>query len=406
MWVEFGEIKKHLLILLIYPIGIISVRISIYYNNNNPYFFLFIFFISHLLALIPLFIQKKIGKTSNKENNSEDDMATEQDNKNSKIVLKDLDFKVKNEITELSDELEAQNKRKKYLKLSFIAIIYFLTYTFFYYINFINPTTFYGNISMITEVFYFSLFNRIILGNKIYSHHFFSMILITISIIGVYILLIIKYIEDNPNWNPWYAIIFPTIFNFIAYLFFCFYLIKSKVYIEKYFISIYELICYLGLFCLIILLILEPISFFIPCNHPIICYEGHFAGIISGFKSISNIQEIILSLLSIIFLFMTCLGLWLTVKYLSPCHFLTSDSLITLELNIMVDFYNPNFTLMTNPLFYIFSVITIFGCLIYNEIIVIKICNLNYNTRNEIIKRNIIDFYNEDTDTDGRYSID
>ena len=62
MWVEFGEIKKHLLILLIYPIGIISVRISIYYNNNNPYFFLFIFFISHLLALIPLFIQKKLEK--------------------------------------------------------------------------------------------------------------------------------------------------------------------------------------------------------------------------------------------------------------------------------------------------------------------------------------------------------
>ena len=50
---------------------------------------------------------------------------------------------------------------------------------------------------------------------------------------------------------------------------------------------------------------------------------------------------------------MTCLGLWLTVKYLSPCHFLTSDSLITLELNIMIDCYNPNFTLMTNPLFYL-----------------------------------------------------
>ena len=49
---------------------------------------------------------------------------------------------------------------------------------------------------------------------------------------------------------------------------------------------------------------------------------------------------------------------------------------------------------MNNPLFYIFSIITIVGCLIYNEIIIIKICNLNYNTRNEIINRQISDFYN------------
>ena len=77
--------------------------------------------------------------------------------------------------------------------------------------------------------------------------------------------------------------IFPTILNFIVYFFFCFYLIKSKSYIDKYFISPYEIIIFLGIFCLILLLIFEPITFFIQCDNPVMCYEGHFAGIISGF---------------------------------------------------------------------------------------------------------------------------
>ena len=97
---------------------------------------------------------------------------------------------------------------------------------------------------------------------------------------------------------------------------------------------------------------------------------------------------------------MTCFGLWLTVKFLSPSHFLTSDSLITLGLNILIDYFNPNFILLNNPLFYILSFITIIGCLVYNEIIIIRICNLNYNTRKEIIKRQKEDINGNDNDND------
>ena len=88
---------------------------------------------------------------------------------------------------------------------------------------------------------------------------------------------------------------------------------------------------------------------------------------------------------------MTTIGLWLTVKILTPVHFLTSDSLITVELNILFDYYNDK-QLIDNPLFYIFSLITIFGCLVYNEILIINVCYLNYNTRKEIIKRQLKEF--------------
>ena len=51
MFIELGEFHHQLLILLIYPIGIILARI-LYRTYNNPYFSLFCFFISHYLVLI------------------------------------------------------------------------------------------------------------------------------------------------------------------------------------------------------------------------------------------------------------------------------------------------------------------------------------------------------------------
>ena len=48
--------------------------------------------------------------------------------------------------------------------------------------------------------------------------------------------------------------------------------------------------------------------------------------------------------------------------------------------------------LIKDPIFYILSFITIFGCLVYNEIIIINIGDLNYGTRKEIINRQSKDF--------------
>jgi hypothetical protein len=218
------------------------------------------------------------------------------------------------------------------------------------------------------------------------------MIIITISIISIYAILIINFIQKNDNWDAWKNFIFRTLLNFIAYCPFCFFLVKGKSYIEKYFVSLYELIVYLGLFCLCLLIIFEPISFHIPCNNEIMCFEGHIAGIISGIRQTEGIYGILFCLGISFCLFMTTLGLWLTVRDLSPCHFLTSDSIITVALNILFDCYNEEIVLLKNPLFYIFSFLTIFGCLLYNEIIAITCCKLNYNTKKEIIKRQSRDF--------------
>ena len=395
---EFGEIKGQLIFLLLYPIGIMLARFINLLYQNNPFFYLFLFYISHFLVFIPLFFFKLFGKIYNKEKKNNKNKINIEKEKELKIISEDSSFR--NELRQLSIEIETIKNRKKYFSLSLIGILYFLTYAFFYYINFITDTKFYGNISMVMELLYFSLLNRIILGNKLFAHHFLSILLITIGITGLYLLLIIKFIQNNENWDTWRDFTFPTILNFIVYFFFCFYLIQCKYYIEKYFISPYKLIIFLGSFCLILLFIIEPITFFIKCDNPVMCYEGHFAGIISGFKILKSTKELIAFSICLIYLFMTCFGLWLTVKFLSPSHFLTSDSLITLGLNILIDYFNPNFILLNNPLFYILSFITIIGCLVYNEIIIIRICNLNYNTRKEIIKRQKEDINGNDNDND------
>ena len=52
MFIELGQINFRLLILLLYPIGILPPRIITNYYPSNPYFYLFIFFISHYMVLL------------------------------------------------------------------------------------------------------------------------------------------------------------------------------------------------------------------------------------------------------------------------------------------------------------------------------------------------------------------
>ncbi len=391
--IEFGQVKVQLLILLIYPLGILFARAITFYLVANPFYYLFLFFISHFLTLIPLLyinIRKSISK---KRRMRQEEFSFSPDPSVTNTYITNTETEdLGNQIKILKGRIKDNRKRNKILLFLLIGFLYYATYLFFYFISYIEITDFYGNMSIATEVLYFSLFNWVVLGNRLYSHHLFSMILITISIISLYVILIIKNIINNDNWNAWKDFFFSTILCIIIYCFYCYCLVLAKYYMEKYFISAYKLIFYLGLFCLFLLIITEPITHFIPCNtfnvtNSLICdiENGHIGGLLYGFKDAKK-YEIRYSVFLSLSLFLTCLGLWLTVKELSPCHFLTSDSIITFELNLLFDIFNNN-TLKDNILFYIFISITIFGCFVYNEIIIINVCNLDFNTRKQILKR-------------------
>ena len=73
MFIKLGDINFRILILLIYPAGIIPARITSYYFHSNPYFYLFLFFISHfLIVFFKLFYIIK-DKCNNKIRNDSTD---------------------------------------------------------------------------------------------------------------------------------------------------------------------------------------------------------------------------------------------------------------------------------------------------------------------------------------------
>ena len=126
MFIEFGEIKIQLLILLIYPIGIISSRIGTYYYSNNPYFYLFLFYLSHyLILIIKLFY--KIKELFSKNKKSEIENKLDIDESTHQIVVNN----VENEIVSLKSRLEKGKNKEKILRIIFIGILYFITYFFF-----------------------------------------------------------------------------------------------------------------------------------------------------------------------------------------------------------------------------------------------------------------------------------
>ena len=378
MFIECGELRAELLILLIYNVGIFFAKILGSRDiNQNPLYYLFIFYISHFLAAIPILISKKRTLKLEISNKIEEN----QNHYLGDYFKKETD----NSIFVVQEQINKERRFHTIINFFLIASLYFACYAFFYYYNYIVQTLFYGTIAIISEIFYFSLFDVLILKTNISKHHYFGMFLITVSILALYIILNIQHMKNADIMSD---IIIPNILNLFAYCPFCFFLVKSKEYMEKYFISPYVFVFYLGVFGTALLILFEPFTFLIHCEQKVICNDEHFGNIIVGFrKNFTSFGYIISFLLEILTLFLTAIGLWLTVKILSPSHFITTDSIVTFSLNILFDILLENYILVKNIWYYIFSLITIIGCLIYNEIIIIRVFGLEYNTRKEINKR-------------------
>ena len=123
--IEFGKVKPQLLILLIYPVGILFARIITIYFESNPLYYLFLFFISHFIALIPLLIIKIRNKKESVNNveiqTSLNDTPNEQKNS----------INIFNEIKEKEENENKIRNKQKIIKSLIIGIFYFSTYVFF-----------------------------------------------------------------------------------------------------------------------------------------------------------------------------------------------------------------------------------------------------------------------------------
>ena len=113
------------------------------------------------------------------------------------------------------------------------------------------------------------------------------------------------------------------------------------------------------------------------------------SGVIIGFKDhITSTSCFFAFLLELLIKFIYSIGIWLTIYYLSPWHFISSDvinevfkfyvKIITLKIqNEKDDFYSKPVNIIVFTFVYVIN----FLCsLIFNEVIIIKFHNLHLNT--------------------------
>ena len=165
-----------------------------------------------------------------------------------------------------------------------------------------------------------------------------------------------------------------------------------------YYDSPYNIMFTIGLITTIILMIYDTIVY--------IFFKVENYGIIIGFQKNINFSSFFLFLLELICEFLWNLGIWLTLYYFTPCHFIISESIseyiyYTIDA-INSDAGNKHYSSFNIILYSVCYVINIISALIFNEIIILNFRGLSEFTKKEIRKRERIDTliaFKRDNDT-------
>ena len=83
--------------------------------------------------------------------------------------------------------------------------------------------------------------------------------------------------------------------------------------------------------------------------------------------------------------------------YFSPCHYFIFETISDfIEYILNATYRGYNYKVEQLITFFILYPILIFAILVFNEVIILNFCGLNYNTKIKILEREIEDIYNAD----------
>ena len=215
----------------------------------------------------------------------------------------------------------------------------------------------------------FFILSFLVLKYKYFRNHFITFGINIITLIGKYVITIIQ--SDSTDYigkHLWQYFLFA-----ITY---CFIFIFGKFFMNTFYKSPYFIMFIVGIIMSLILVITSTIKYFITGESQIFNSFSNY---------IYNVKTIFMFLLDIFLQFIYNLGLWITTYYFTPCHSIISENFMELEFYIYdysdnKEYWNKERFYLN---FYIFPVIHIinFICsLIFNEIIILNFCNLDYYT--------------------------
>ena len=231
-------------------------------------------------------------------------------------------------------------------------------------------------IGVLFTILFYVFFSKLFLNTKIYRHRFISLFTISICLLIFSVADIIKVYSDS---NFFKNLGISLLFILIVFGFYAIFDVLVKKHLEKYLDDPYYLMFFVGLFSLILTI---PLDLFAKL------YDDE--GKIFRLDAINQIRELYNKyelkfffwfLSDIIIEFFYLGGLVLTLYYFTPCHLIICRTLseFLFKCNRLITGKDKDewYFILINVLVY---VIIIFYSFIYNEVIIIHLCEMEKNT--------------------------
>ena len=378
MLIEFSEFNSKLLLFFIFPvIRRIEYFISKYQiKEDNILFKTFRYFLSYNFSGIFLLIFKyntkwapkiKVQKT---DLNSNEEESESMENSNNIGQMEILRIK-----------LEQKRKIKSTLYLLILSLIGFFSYFGRYYFSKdLDEKYHYSSHSIRTffEIINYSVLSLLLIKQRLYLHHFISFGFITIILVIIFYITF-QYIKEK--------LLFLFIFFSISEFVYALYDVLIKRYMNIYFKNPYFIMFFVGIFISVLLLLYDLITYY---SYPKI------SGIIIGLRdNMNDIGAFFIFFADLILEFFWNLGIWLIIFYFSPCHFFIPEYISEFIFFIYKaickedEFYSDTINCIVISICYF---IILFFCLVFNEVIILNFCKLDFNTRKRIDERVTIEY--------------
>ena len=364
---EFHISDYKLIFVFLFPIcEILQTKIKQkYLKAYYEFFLIFVTYLSYLFSLIFLIIinlrtsNHKIGKEKKEISN---------DNDNIDIKTKGI----------FNSEVQKTARKKSIKSIIYIIILSGINmcYSHFNFESFIDKRT----IGTSYKILLFFLLSHFILKYDYGKHHYITFGLNTITLIIKYAVSIVESkSQEYVGKHIWYYLIYA--------LSFCLLFTIGKYYMDNYYQTPYFIIFFVGIIIGPILIIIALIKYL----------AGYESQIFAGFSdNVNTTKNVFLFLGDIITQFGMYLGLWITVYYFTVCHTIISENIM--EIGYYIIDFQQNETLWEGKkidlnihLYPYIHIINLICSLIFNEIIILRFCGLDYSTNLRIQEREIED---------------
>ena len=383
MLIEFTFNPK-LLCILVFPIFKELERFisgQLLKDKDHNLFKIFRILLSNQFSIIFLLIFKCKNKSQKKDISQEE--TPEKDNEN-----EEKDERTSSAITMAETEIKRSKKKKKIKSILFLcllSILYFCSYFYNYYVRNSIFRLCRNSIGIIFEIIILYLLSFFILKAKYYKHHYFSISVILITLIVLFILYL-KQVNDSE-----YSIYNSIWYYFVYYCLYGSFNVLIKKYLSVYYYSLYFILLIMSTFSCFLMLFYDIVAFFA---------NRKLSGIIVSFaENLNSVGSVFLFIVDLLFLFISNLGMFWTIYYFTPFHLIIVEfiselinyyiKLIQYKQGQVIDNGKYDFIFNTNniALFSVIFFINLICSLIFNEIFILKFCKLEYNTKKYIKER-------------------